>query len=317
VIKNIVDLKGKRILITGSNGFLGSHLASILSTKDPEEIRTPSSKNCDLRIKENCANAVKDMDIVFHIAGVTGGIGFTKKHPGSVFYDNIMMGTNMLEESRKENIKKIISTGTVCSYPKFSPIPFNEVDIWNGYPEETNASYGLSKKMQIVQSQAYREEYGFNSVVLVVTNLYGPGDNFDLNTSHVIPSLITKISNAKKENKTEIELWGDGTPTRDFIHVEDAARAFVLAAEKYDKSIPINIGGGFEISIKDLADKILDIMDVKITIKWNTGYPNGQPRRVLDNSKAFHEFGFKPKIPFDDGLKEIINTFLKNQNSPY
>ena len=210
-----MNLQGKRILLTGSRGFLGSHVVSILTTKDPKEIRVPDSKNCDLRIRENCVEAVKDIDIVFHIAGVTGGIGFTKKHPGSVFYDNLMMGTNIMEESRKANVEKFISTGTVCSYPKFSPIPFNEVDIWNGYPEETNASYGLSKKMQIVQSQAYREEYGFNSVVLVVTNLYGHGDNFDVNTSHVIPSLITKISNAKKENKKEIELWGDGTPTRD------------------------------------------------------------------------------------------------------
>ena len=307
-----MDIKGKRVLITGSKGFLGSHITSILSSKDPVELRTPYSKNCDLRIKENCAEVVKDIDIVFHIAGVTGGIGFTKKHPGSVFYDNIMMGTNMIEESRKANVKKFISTGTVCSYPKFSPIPFKEVDIWNGYPEETNASYGLSKKMQIVQSQAYREEYGFNSVVLVVTNLYGPGDNFDPSTSHVIPSLITKIYNAQKEGKTEIELWGDGTPSRDFIHVNDAARAFVLAAEKYDKSVPINIGGGFEISIKDLANKILKIMNAKLTIKWNSNFPNGQPRRFLDTSKAFEEFGFKPEIEFDDGLRQTISKYLKN-----
>jgi GDP-L-fucose synthase len=312
-----MNLQGKRILLTGSRGFLGSHVASILTTKNPKEVRVPDSKNCDLRIKENCVKAVKDIDIVFHIAGVTGGIGFTKKHPGSVFYDNLMMGTNIMEESRKANVGKFISTGTVCSYPKFSPIPFNEIDIWNGYPEETNASYGLSKKMQIVQSQAYREEYGFNSVTLVVTNLYGPGDNFDLDTSHVIPSLITKIFNAKKENKSEIELWGDGTPTRDFVHVRDAARAFVLAAEKYDKSEPVNIGGGFEISIKDLASKLLSLMNMKLEIKWNTSFPNGQPHRSLDISKAFHEFGFKPQIQFNEGLKEVINSVLKNQNSPY
>ena len=311
-----MDLQGKRILLTGSGGFLGSHIASILRTKDPEEIRAPDSKNCDLRVKENCIEAVKDIDIVFHIAGVTGGIGFTKKHPGSVFYDNLIMGTNIMEESRIAHVEKFISTGTVCSYPKFSPTPFNEADIWNGYPEETNASYGLSKKMQIVQSQAYREEYGFNSVVLVVTNLYGIGDNFDPHTSHVIPSLITKIFNAKKENKTEIELWGDGTPTRDFIHVDDAARAFVLAAEHYDKSEPVNIGSGFEISIKDLCDKILDMMDMKLNIKWNTSYPNGQPHRALDISKAFDEFGFRPKMHFDDELKELINSFVKNQNLP-
>lgn len=307
-----MNLKGKRILVTGSGGFLGSQITSLLAKMDPEEIHKPSSKNCDLRIKENCANAVKDMDIVFHIAGVTGGIGFTKKHPGSVFYDNIMMGTNMLEESRKANIKKIISTGTVCSYPKFSLIPFKENDIWDGYPEETNASYGLSKKMQIVQSQAYREEYGFNSIVLIITNLYGPGDNFEIATSHVIPSLIMKIHNAKKEGKSEIELWGDGTPTRDFIHVEDAAQAFILAAEKYDKSDPINIGGGFEMSIKDLANKILDIMDIKLNIKWNSAFPNGQPRRFLDTSKAFNEFGFKPKIEFDVGLKQTILEYIRN-----
>ncbi len=312
-----MDLQGKRILITGANGFLGSHVASILRTKDAEEIRVPGSKNCDLRIKENCSEIVKDIDIVFHIAGVTGGIGFTKEHPGSVFYDNLIMGTNIMEESRIGNVKKFISTGTVCSYPKFSPTPFNEDDIWNGYPEETNAPYGLSKKMQIVQSQAYRKEYGFNSVVLVVTNLYGIGDNFNPHISHVIPSLITKIFNAKKENKKEIELWGDGTPTRDFIHVEDAARAFVLAAEHYDKSDPINIGAGFEISIKDLCDKILNFMDIKLKIKWNTSYPNGQPHRALNISKALHEFGFKPEISFDKGLKEVINSFIKNQNSSY
>jgi GDP-L-fucose synthase len=310
-----MNLKGKRILLTGSSGFLGSHMLTLLETRDPAEILTPDSKQHDLRIKENCTDVVKDIDIVFHIAGVTGGIGFTKKHPGSVFYDNLIMNTNLLEEARKANVKKFVNVGTVCSYPKFSPAPFNEDNIWNGYPEETNASYGLSKKMQIVQSQAYREEYNFNSITLVLTNLYGPRDTFDLELSHVIPSLIMKIHNASKENKNQLELWGDGTPSRDFIHVRDAARAFVLAGEKYDKPDPVNIGGGFEISIKDLASIIMEIMGVYLKINWNSNHPNGQPRRLLDITKAEIEFGFKPQISFRDGLEETIQWYLENQNS--
>lgn len=310
-----MDLKGKRVLLTGSSGFLGSHMLTLLKTKYPAEIFTPDSKQYDLRIRENCANVVKDIDIVFHIAGVTGGIGFTKKHPGSVFYDNLMMGTNLIEESRKANVKKFVNVGTVCSYPKFTPAPFNEENIWNGYPEETNASYGLSKKMQIVQSQAYREEYGFNSIVLVLTNLYGPGDTFNLETSHVIPSLIMKIHNASLESNRELELWGDGSPSRDFIHVRDAARAFVMAGEKYDKPEPVNVGGGFEISIKDLATLIMDVMGINLKIKWNSSYPNGQPRRLLDIKKAEKEFGFTPQIQFREGLEETIDWYLKQKNS--
>lgn len=307
----MLDWKSKNVLVTGGRGFLGSRIVSLLKPK-VNKIIVPESRDYDLREKECCKKVVKNADIVFHVAGVTGGIGFIKKHPGSVFYDNLMMGTNLIEESRKAHVEKFISTGTVCSYPKFTPVPFKEEQLWNGYPEETNASYGLSKKMQIVQSMSYHEEYNFNSIVLVLTNMYGPEDNFDLETSHVIPAIITKIYEAKLNHQKEIILWGDGTPSRDFIHVDDAARAFVLAAERYNKPNPVNIGGGFEITINELAKKIMTLMNVELDIKWNSNKPNGQPRRVLDITKAQKEFGFKPEINFEEGLKDTIKWFLSN-----
>jgi len=238
-----------------------------------------------------------------------GGIGYNKSHPGSVFYDNIMMDTNMMEESRKNNVKKFISIGTVCSYPKFANIPFNEKDLWSGYPEETNASYGLAKKMLIVQSDAYREQYNFNSITLVQTNLYGPGDNFDPLSSHVIPALIQKIEQAKKSNLDEIEIWGDGTPTRDFLYVDDAARAAILAAENYEKSDPINIGSGKEISIRELTNLIIKLMNTSLKIKWNIQKPNGQPRRCLDIEKARKEIEFTTLVDIEEGLKRTIDWY--------
>jgi GDP-L-fucose synthase len=249
-----MELVGKKILVTGGSGFLGSRIVKLLKENGVEKITVPRSDSCDLRISENCTRITKDVDIVFHAAGNVGGIGYNKDHPASVFFDNIMMDTLMIEESRKNGVEKFIAIGTVCSYPKFTPVPFLEEQIWEGYPEETNASYGLSKKMMMVQSDAYRQQYNFKSMVLVQTNLYGPKDNFDPNTSHVIPALIKKIYDAKVSGKSEIELWGDGSPSRDFLYVDDASRAAILAAEKYEKSEPINIGSGKEITIKKLGN---------------------------------------------------------------
>ncbi|HYL66142.1 MAG TPA: NAD-dependent epimerase/dehydratase family protein [Nitrosopumilaceae archaeon] len=310
-----MDLKGEKTVVTGGSGFLGSRIVKFLEEKGVEDITVPRSDTCDLRIAENCAMITKGVDIVFHAAGNVGGIGYNKDHPGSVFYDNIMMDTLMMEESRKNNVKKFIAIGTVCSYPKFVDVPFSEEKIWEGYPEETNASYGLSKKMLIVQSDAYRQQYNFKSIVLVQTNLYGPGDNFDPSTSHVIPSLIKKIHDAKILNQHEIELWGDGSPSRDFLYVDDAARAAILAAEKYEKSEPINIGSGKEITIKELAELIIKLMNADLRIRWNTQKPNGQPRRCLNIEKAKKEIGFIPIVNIEDGLKKTIEWYERQQEN--
>jgi GDP-L-fucose synthase len=310
-----MKLFNKKIVITGGSGFLGSRIVFLLKQMGINDIIVPRSVDCDLRIKENCNLITKNVDIVFHAAGNVGGIGYNKNNPGSVFYDNIMMDTNMIEESRKNNVKKFISIGTVCSYPKFTNIPFNEKDLWGGYPEETNASYGLAKKMLIVQSDAYREQYNFNSITLVQTNLYGPKDNFDPLSSHVIPALIQKVDQAKKSNLDEIEIWGDGTPSRDFLYVDDAAQAAILAAENYEKSDPINIGSGKEISIKELIYLIMKLMNVSFKIKWNTDKPNGQPRRCLDIEKAKTEIHFIPQICIEDGLRKTIEWYENEHTS--
>jgi GDP-L-fucose synthase len=305
-----MELVGKKILVTGGSGFLGSKIVKLLEKKGVENIIIPRSSSCDLRIAENCAEITKNVDIVFHVAGNVGGIGYNKEHPGSVFFDNIMMDTLMMEESRKNKVKKFIAIGTVCSYPKFATVPFLEEEIWNGYPEETNASYGLSKKMMIVQADAYQQEYNFKSIILVQTNLYGPDDNFNPNTSHVIPALIKKIHDAKISGKSEIELWGDGSPSRDFVYVDDAAQAAILAAERYEKNEPINIGSGKEITIKELVELIKNLMNAdNLTIKWNNLKPNGQPRRCLNIEKAKKELGFIPKISIEEGLRRTIELF--------
>ena len=309
-----MELVGKKILVTGGSGFLGSKIVKLLEKKGVENIIIPRSSSCDLRIAENCAEITKNVDIVFHVAGNVGGIGYNKEHPGSVFFDNIMMDTLMMEESRKNKVKKFIAIGTVCSYPKFATVPFLEEEIWNGYPEETNASYGLSKKMMIVQADAYQQEYNFKSIILVQTNLYGPDDNFNPNTSHVIPALIKKIHDAKISGKSEIELWGDGSPSRDFVYVDDAAQAAILAAERYEKNEPINIGSGKEITIKELVELIKNLMNAdNLTIKWNNLKPNGQPRRCLNIEKAKKEIGFVPKISMEEGLRRTIELF-ENRN---
>ena len=311
-----MELTGKKIVVTGGSGFLGSRIVKFLQEKGVKDIIVPRSDTCDLRKVENCSRITKNVNIVFHAAGNVGGIGYNKDHPASVFFDNIMMDTLMMEESRKNGVEKFIAIGTVCSYPKFAVVPFSEEQIWDGYPEETNASYGLSKKMMIVQSDAYRQEYNFKSTTLLQTNLYGPEDNFDPNTSHVIPALIKKIHDAKISGKSEIELWGDGSPSRDFLYVDDAARAAILAAERYEKSDPINIGSSKEITIKELIELIKKLMSAEnITIKWNIEKPGGQPRRCLNIEKAKKEIGFTPIVNIEEGLRKTIEWYESKQET--
>ena len=299
----------KTVLVTGSKGFLGSFLVKELEKLCPKKIITPSSKELDLRDNSNCKKAVLDVDIVFHLAAHVGGIGLNKERPGDLFYDNLMMGTQLLHEAKNASVQKFIALGTVCSYPKFSQIPFLESSIWDGYPEETNAPYGLAKKMMLVQSQAYREQYNFKSIVVIPTNLYGPNDNFDPSSSHVIPALILKINNAKKNNSKSITLWGDGTPTRDFLYVEDASRGIILAADKYDDPLPINLSSEEEISIKQLAELISDLMKFDGKITWDTSKPNGQPRRCVSNKRAEEKLNFKPEISLKEGLRRTIEYY--------
>ena len=299
----------KTVLVTGSKGFLGSFLVKELEKLCPKKIITPSSKELDLRDNSNCKKAVLDVDIVFHLAAHVGGIGLNKERPGDLFYDNLMMGTQLLHEAKNASVQKFIALGTVCSYPKFSQIPFLESSIWDGYPEETNAPYGLAKKMMLVQSQAYREQYNFKSIVVIPTNLYGPNDNFDPLSSHVIPALILKINNAKKNNSKSITLWGDGTPTRDFLYVEDASRGIILAADKYDDPLPINLSSEEEISIKQLAEIISDLMKFDGKITWDTSKPNGQPRRCVSNKRAEEKLNFKPEISLKEGLRRTIECY--------
>lgn len=303
----------KRVVVTGGAGFLGSHVVEELKQRGATDIFVPRSAEYDLRKQEVCAQVVKGADVVIHLAAVVGGIGYNREIPGTMFYDNILMGTHMMEESRKAGVKKFVAIGTICAYPKFAPIPFREDDLWNGYPEETNAPYGLAKKMMLVQSIAYRQQYNFNSIFLLPVNLYGPRDNFSEKSSHVIPALIKKFLDAKEGGSDSVNVWGDGTATREFCYVEDAAHGIVLAAEQYDKSEPVNIGAGFEISIKELAEKIKAIVGYSGEIVWDTTKPNGQPRRMLDTSRATKEFGYTAETNFDTGLKETIAWYQQNQ----
>tara|TARA_B100000378_G_scaffold17476_1_gene13931 strand:+ start:224 stop:1159 length:936 start_codon:yes stop_codon:yes gene_type:complete len=303
----------KIILVTGANGFLGRRVVKQLEKRNPKKIICPSSKDCDLREKENCKAMVKDVDLIFHVAGKVGGIGIMQEKPAERFYDNIMMSTNLIHEAKEANVEKFIGIGTVCSYPKFAKIPFTEDLIWDGYPEETNAAYGLAKKMMIVQSEAYKKQYNFNSISIIPTNLYGPGDDFNPITSHVIPAIILKIFNAKKSNSDSITLWGDGSPTRDFLYVNDAANGIILAAENYNEHFPVNIGSDDEISIKNLANIICEIMDFNGKINWDVSKPNGQPRRCVSNKRAEEKFEFKPKISLKEGLTRTIEWFNSQQ----
>ncbi len=301
----------KKVLVTGGAGFLGSHLVGKLQ-KLNAIITVPRSEKYDLRIREVCKHVVAGQDIVIHLAAKVGGIGYNMIHPGEMFFDNIMMGAQLMEEARLAGVEKFVGIGTICAYPKFTPVPFHEKDLWMGYPEETNAPYGLAKKMLLVQSQAYRQQYGFNSIFLLPVNLYGPGDNFDPESSHVIPSLIKKIYEAKINRRKEATVWGTGNPTREFFYVEDAVEAIILAAEKYNKSDPVNIGAGFEISIKQLVKLICKLLDYKGKIIWDKSKPDGQPRRMLDTTSAKKEFGFAAKTDFEDGLKETIEWYVKH-----
>ena len=308
-----MDLKNKKILVTGGNGFLGKNVVRNLENLGISDIITQSSSDCDLRNMGNCKKAVDGIDVVFHLAAHVGGIGLNREKPGELFFDNLMMGTQLLHESKMANVKKFIALGTVCSYPKFTQIPFSEDDIWNGYPEETNAPYGLAKKMLLVQSKAYREQYDFHSIVVIPTNLYGPDDNFDPSSSHVIPALILKISNAKKNNLDQIEVWGDGSPTRDFLFVDDATKGIIQAAEKYDEIPPLNLSSSEEISIKKLVSLISNILDYNGKIFWDKLKPNGQPRRCVSYIRAKEKIGFEPKTRLSDGLKQTIDWFLNRQ----
>lgn len=313
----MINLKSKKIIVTGGAGFLGKHIVKKLEEKGCKDIFIPLIQNYDLRNLEDIKKMYKDAnaDIVIHLAAIVGGIGANKENPATFFYDNLIMGVQLMEQARLNNIEKFVAIGTICAYPKYTPVPFKEEDLWNGYPEETNAPYGLAKKMLLVQAQAYRAQYNFNAIYLLPVNLYGPGDNFDPKSSHVIPALIRKFYEAKINNKSEVVVWGTGKASREFLYVEDCAEAVILATEKYDKPDPINIGAGFEITIKDLANKIKNIIGFNGNIVFDTSKPDGQPRRCLDTTKAEKEFGFKAKTTFDEGLTKTIYWYIRNSES--
>jgi len=304
----------KRVVITGGAGFLGSYVVEKLQERGCKNIFVPRSKDYDLTKEKSIIDLLNDTNpnMIIHLAAVVGGIGANRENPGSFFYKNLMMGVQLIEQARLHDVDKFVAIGTICAYPKYTPVPFKEEDLWNGYPEETNAPYGLAKKMMLVQSQAYRQQYGFNSIYLLPVNLYGPKDNFDPKTSHVIPALIKKCIDAVNEGKDEIVVWGTGSATREFLYVEDCAEAIVLAAEKYNSSDPVNIGSGFEISIKDLVNLISELTGFKGKIVWDATKPDGQPRRRLDTSKAEKYFGFKAKTDFREGLKKTIEWYRES-----
>lgn len=307
--------EGKKILLTGGAGFLGSFITERLINEkklDPRDISVPRSKNLDLTKWENCVKAVDDIDVVIHLAAKVGGIGFNKKYPATLFYDNAIMGIQLIEAARQAGVEKFVAIGTVCAYPKFTPVPFKEENLWEGYPEETNAPYGIAKKILLIQAEAYRQQYSFNAIYLLMVNLYGPRDNFHPEYSHVIPALIRKVYEAKESGRDCITLWGTGKPTREFLYVEDAADGIILATERYNKSEPVNLGSGCEIPIKDLANLIAEIIGFDDEIKWDTSKPDGQPRRRLDVSKAEKEFGFKAKVNLRAGLEKTINWYKAN-----
>jgi GDP-L-fucose synthase len=313
---NNFDWSSQCIIVTGGNGFLGRHVVERLRLLGVAQVVIPRSRDYDLREKEAVVRLYEQnpgATMVIHLAATVGGIGANREHPGLFFYDNMMMGTLLLEYARRFDIPKFVGIGTVCSYPKHTPVPFREEDIWNGYPEETNAPYGLAKKMLMVQSQAYRAEYGYNAIHLLPVNLYGPGDNFDPKTAHVIPDMIRKMTDAREQNLPLVTLFGDGTPTREFLYVKDAAEAITLAAAAYNSPEPVNIGSSFEISIRELAETIAALVDFRGELRWDTSKPNGQPRRKLDVSRAEREFGFRSHTTFEDGLRETITWYMQQR----
>ena len=301
----------RRVVVTGGNGFLGSYVVAKLREKGAVDVLVPRRDRYDLRLAEAVQQMYTDMrpDIVIHLAAIVGGIGANRERPGEFFYDNLMMGTQLLEVARQRGIQKFVSIGTVCAYPKLTQVPFKEDDLWMGYPEETNAPYGLAKKMLLVQGQAYHQQYGFRSIYLLPVNLYGPRDHFDPKISHVIPALIKKCVDARENAESEIVVWGDGSSTREFLYVEDAAEGIILAAERYDKPDPVNLGSAFEISIRELVDLIRELTRFRGGVRWDKSQPNGQPRRKLDTSRAEQEFGFKSTVGFHEGLRRTIDWY--------
>ena len=309
--------ENNRFCVTGGAGFLGKVVCRKLIERGAKNLFIPEIDRYDLVQLSSIRQMLDDAqpDVIIHLAAQVGGIGANREHPAEFFYNNLMMGSQLMHEAWQKKVKKFVAIGTICAYPKFTPVPFTEENLWNGYPEETNAPYGLAKKMLLVQAQAYRQQYGFNSIFLLPVNLYGPGDNFNPSSSHVIPALIRKCVESNEKGNKEIEVWGDGSPTREFLYVEDAAEAILLATEKYNDSEPVNLGSGYEISIKDLVNLIAKLTGFTGQMKWDTSKPNGQPRRALDTKRALDYFGFHAQMPFEEGLKKTIDWYLQNMKS--
>lgn len=309
-----LDLAAKQILVTGGAGFLGRQVIAQLcqAGADPDKITVTRSHSCDLRVLENCQRAVEQQDIIIHLAAHVGGIGLNREKPAELFYDNLMMGTQLIHAAAKAGVEKFVCVGTICAYPKFTPVPFKEDDLWNGYPEETNAAYGIAKKALLVQLQAYRQQYGFNGIYLLPVNLYGPEDNFDPRSSHVIPALIRKVHTAQVKRERRLPVWGDGSPTREFLYSEDAARGIVMGTQFYNEPEPVNLGTGVEISIRDLIALICELMEFDGEIIYETDQPNGQPRRCLDTARAKQTFDFVTQVDLRQGLKNTIEWYRQH-----
>ena len=310
----MLSLEDKQILVTGGAGFLGKQVVEQLveAGANPDKITIPRSQDCDLRDLDSCTEAAKNQDIIIHLAAHVGGIGLNREKPAELFYDNLMMGAQLIHAAHQSGVQKFVCVGTICAYPKFTPVPFKEDDLWAGYPEETNAPYGIAKKALLVQLESYRQQYGFNGVYLLPVNLYGPEDNFNPESSHVIPALIRKVHEAQQRGDKTLPVWGDGSPTREFLYSTDAARGIVMATQKYDESEPVNLGTNYEISIRDLVELICSLMEFEGEIVWETDKPNGQPRRCLDTTRAKEKFGFVAETEFRQGLKNTIDWYRQH-----
>ena len=312
----MLSLEDKQILVTGGAGFLGKQVVEQLvqAGADPDKITVPRSRDCDLRDLDSCAKAVKDRDVIVHLAAHVGGIGLNREKPAELFYDNLMMGAQLIHAAYEAGVTKFVCVGTICAYPKFTPVPFKEDDLWAGYPEETNAPYGIAKKALLVQLQSYRQQYGFDGIYLLPVNLYGPEDNFNPESSHVIPALIHKVYEAQQQGDKTLPVWGDGSPTREFLYSTDAARGIVMATQKYEEPEPVNLGTNYEISIRDLVELVCELMEFSGEIVWETDQPNGQPRRCLDTSRAKEKFGFVAETEFRQGLKNTIDWYRAHRS---